>query len=188
MHDRRGRVVYQCNDASHGGKRCFWRAGKPLEELIEETLFQAVESDEWDRQPDRPADDPTRPHYEAATRITAELDVLDGMLAEAELTERLGGKAEPSAAMIRRKIAEREQEREHHQTAAARLRRGRVVAAVPRNLREVWPSLSLDRKRAILAAVLKLPPEGRGIVVHPYPPGVDSRVFRVDSIEADWRG
>jgi hypothetical protein len=65
-----------------------------------------------------------------------------------------------------------------------RLQGSRVVAEVPRNLRKVWPSLSLDRQRAILAAVLKLPPEGEGIVIHPQG---RSRVFDVATIKPDWR-
>jgi hypothetical protein len=47
----------------------------------------------------------------------------------------------------------------------ARLQTGRIVAAVPRNLRKVWKSLSLDRRRAILAAVIErveIHRQGRG--------------------------
>jgi hypothetical protein len=52
----------------------------------------------------------------------------------------------------------------------SRLQHGRVVAAVPRNLRAVWPSLSLDRQRAILAAMIErveIHPQGRGRVFDP---------------------
>ena len=65
-----------------------------------------------------------------------------------------------------------------------RLQRGRTVAAVPRNLRDVWEDLSLDRRRNILKAVLKLPPEGCGIRIYPQGRG---RNFDPDAIEADWR-
>jgi hypothetical protein len=62
-------------------------------------------------------------------------------------------------------LAEREAEAERHQEAVARLQNGRVVAAVPRNLRAVWGKLSLDRRRAILAAVIErieIHRQGRG--------------------------
>jgi hypothetical protein len=86
---------------------------------------------------------------------------------------------------LRRKLAEREADAEHHQAAVNRLQAGRVIAEVPRNLRDVWPSLSLDHRRAILKAVLKLPPEGKGIEIHPTGPG--RRAFDPDTITADWR-
>jgi hypothetical protein len=57
---------------------------------------------------------------------------------------------------------------------------------VPRNLRDVWPRLSLDRRRNILKAVLKLPPEGKGIQVHPT--GQGRRAFDPNAIKVTWRG
>jgi hypothetical protein len=49
----------------------------------------------------------------------------------------------------------------------------------------VWPSLSLDRRRNILKAVLKLPPEGTGVEVHPV--GKDRRSFDPNAIKVTWR-
>jgi hypothetical protein len=49
----------------------------------------------------------------------------------------------------------------------------------------VWPDLSIDRRRAILKAVLKLPPEGKGIQIHPTGPG--RRAFDPNAITVDWR-
>jgi hypothetical protein len=49
---------------------------------------------------------------------------------------------------------------------------------VPRNLREVWPSLSLDRQRNIIKAVLV------AVTVNPQP---NSVVFDPDAIVAEWR-
>jgi hypothetical protein len=49
----------------------------------------------------------------------------------------------------------------------------------------VWPDLSIDRRRAILKAVLKLPPEGKGIRIHPTGPG--RRAFDPNAITVDWR-
>jgi site-specific DNA recombinase len=178
---------YQCRKTERGdGGKCVQRSGPPVEELITEALFQAVESPQWDRVAERPADDPARLHLEALAQLTADLDVLEGLLAEAEIAERQGRKPKPSAATLRRKLAEREADAERHQAAVNRLQTERVVAEVPRNLRDVWPSLSLDRRRAILKAVLKLPPEGRGIEIHPTGPG--RRTFDARAVTADWQG
>jgi hypothetical protein len=175
---RQGLASYGCPDAADGGRRCVERRAEPVEELILDTLFRAVESPAWEQQAaKRPTDDPTRPHYEALARLTGDLDVLDGMLAEAEITERQGRKPSPSAATIRRKMAAREAERDRHQQAVGRLQSGRVAAAVPRNLREVWPDLSLDRQRAILAAVIER------VEVHRQ----GTRVFDPDTIKVTWR-
>jgi site-specific DNA recombinase len=178
---RNGTVTYACPQLAEGGRRCVRRNAERVEQLILGALFVAVESPAWDRQAaKRPRDDPSRPHYEALARITADLDVLDGMLAEAELSERQGRKAEPSVATLRRKMADREREREHHEAAAARLRHGRVVAAVPANLRDVWSDFSLDRQRAILAAVIE-----RIDVLPQRPLGPGG--FDPDTIEVRWR-
>ena len=177
---------YNCPSRSGGGRRCIRRVADPVDKLIEGALFEAVESPAWDEHAaDRPADDPTRSHHEALAQLTADLDVLDSLLAEAEIAERQGRTPKPSAATLRRKLTEREAEVERHQAAINRLQAGRVVAAVPRNLRDVWPRLSLDRRRNILKAVLKLPPEGKGILIHPT--GQGRRTFDPDAIDPDWR-
>jgi site-specific DNA recombinase len=181
-----GKRYYICPSRSGGGRRCVRRIADPVERLIEGALFDAVESDAWDElAAERPADDPTRPHHEALAQLTADVDVLDGMLAEAELAERQGRRPKPSAETLRRKLVEREAEAERHRAAVTRLQAGRTVAAVPRNLREVWPGLSLDRRRNILKAVLRLPPEGKGVEVHPT--GKGRRTFDPDAIVPDWR-
>jgi site-specific DNA recombinase len=183
---RRGGRYYACPSRSGGGRRCVSRHAPSVEALITGALFEAVESPAWDEHAaERPADDPTRPHREALAQLTADLDVLEGLLAEAEIAERQGRKPKPSAATLRRKLAERETEAERHRAAIGRLQEGRIVAAVPRNLRAVWPSLSLDRRRNIFKAVLKLPPEGEGILIHPT--GQGRRIFDPDAITADWR-
>jgi hypothetical protein len=54
----------------------------------------------------------------------------------------------------------------------------RVAAQVPTNLRDVWPDLSLDRRRAILAAVIErieILPQGSG------------QRFDPDAIKVTWR-
>jgi hypothetical protein len=50
-----------------------------------------------------------------------------------------------------------------------------VITQIPRNIREVWPGLSFDRRRAILAAMI------RRIEVHPQRkgPGFDPNTIKV---------
>ena len=57
-------------------------------------------------------------------------------------------------------------------------RGGQVIGLVPRNLRDVWPDLSLDRRRNILKAVLVK------VSVHPQANAV---VFDPSAIVAEWR-
>jgi crotonobetainyl-CoA:carnitine CoA-transferase CaiB-like acyl-CoA transferase len=97
-------------------------------------------------------------------------DELDRRIGEAELAEELGRRPHPSAATLRAMLADREAEQEQHRAAVDRLQHGRVVAAIPRNLREQWPRLSLDRQRAILAAVIErieVHPQGKGKAFDP---------------------
>ncbi len=163
---RNGQRSYRCPAPARGGRRCVKRLADPVERLILRAVFMAVENPTWhEAAAERPTDDPTRPHYERLAELTADLDTLDGMLAEAELAERQGRKPQPSAATLRRKLADREAEQERHQAAVSRLQHGRVAAAVPRNLRGQWTKLSLDRRRAILAAMIErieVHPQGRG--------------------------
>jgi site-specific DNA recombinase len=168
---RKGQLTFRCPYPGDGGRNCVQRLVAPVEDLILRALFRAVENPAWhEAAAERPNGDPTRPHYERLAELTAELDVLDRRIGEAELAEELGRKSHPSAATLRRMLAEREDERERHQEAVTRLQHGRVAAAVPRNLRAVWPSLSLDRQRAILAAVIErieIHPQGRGKAFDP---------------------
>lgn len=177
---RDGHVTYRCPYPGDGGHCCVQRLAKPVEDLILRAVFRAVENPTWhEAAAERSNDDPARPHYERLAELTAELDVLDRRIGEAELAEELGHRPHPSAATLRRMLADREKERERHQAAATRLQAGRVVAAVPRNLRDVWPDLSLDRQRAILAAMIewiKVYPQGRG------------RAFDPDAVEMKPRG
>jgi hypothetical protein len=160
-------LYYRCPSRSDGGRNCVARKVEDVDRLILRAIFRAVEKgDAWNQAAaERPTEDPTRPHYEALARLTAELDTLDAMVAEAELAERLGGKPSPSAATLRRKVTEREAERDRHQEAVNRLTAGRVTASIPRNLRSIWKSLSLDRQRAIVAALIErieVYPQGQG--------------------------
>jgi site-specific DNA recombinase len=164
--------IYACHvQVAYGGCGRIPRQAEKLEELVRKALFRAVEGPVWDEQVTRRStDDPARPHYERLTEITAELDVLDRRIGEAELAEELGRTPHPSAAALRRMLADREAEREQHQAAVTRLQHGRTMAAVPRNLREVWEQLSIDRRRAIMAAVIErieVHPQGRDMAFDP---------------------
>jgi site-specific DNA recombinase len=160
-------LYYRCPSRSDGGRNCVARKVEDVDRLILRAIIRAVEQgDAWNQAAaERPTEDPTRPHYEALARLTAELDTLDAMVAEAELAERLGGKPSPSAATLRRKVTKREAERDRHQDTVNRLTAGRVTASIPRNLRSIWPGLSLDRQRAIVAALIErieVHPQGQG--------------------------
>jgi hypothetical protein len=61
-----------------------------------------------------------------------------------------------------------ERELEQIERRLAQLQGNRVVGQVPRNLRDVWRDLSLDRRRAILAAVFRR--LGKRIEIYPQRP------------------
>ncbi|HWC41827.1 MAG TPA: recombinase family protein [Actinomycetota bacterium] len=160
-------LYYRCPSRSDGGRNCVARKVEDVDRLILRAIFRAVENGDASNPAAaaRPAEDPSRPQYEVLARLTAELDALDAMVAEAELAERLGGKPSPSSATLRHKVTEREAERERHQVAVNRLTAGRVAASIPRNLRSIWKDLSLDRQRAIVAALIdriEVHPQGQG--------------------------
>jgi site-specific DNA recombinase len=160
---------YGCPKTERGGGKCVQRSAEPVEELITEALFLAVESPEWDRLAERPATDPARELFEQLARDQGLLDRLEDKVAQELIS--------PEAAMRNR--AEIERRMDGARERLARLGNSRVTARVPRNLRAVWPDLSLDRRRAILKAVLK------GIEVHPTGPG--RRAFDPDAVKVTWR-
>jgi hypothetical protein len=140
-----------------------------VEDLIESALFAAVENPEWDRQAaartDDDGPDPTAPLYERRAVLTGLMDRLEDKVAD-ELIK-------PETA--KRKRAEYERELEQIERRMAQLQGDRVVGHVPPNLRGVWPSLSIDRRRAILAAVfrrlakrIEIYPQSNARVFDPY--------------------
>jgi site-specific DNA recombinase len=162
-------VGYLCRNKYGEGGKCVQRSAAPVEELIIEAVFVAIESPEWDRLAERPANDPTRELYEHLARDQGLLDRLEDKVAE-ELI---------SAEVARRKRAEIERRMDRRRAELARLGNTRVVANVPINLRDVWPNFSLDRQRAILSAVIER------IEIHPTGPG--RRVFDPNAIKVTWR-
>ena len=161
---------YICRNKYGEGGKCVQRNAERVEELITEALFVAVESPEWDRFAERPAGDPTRELHEQLARDQGLLDRLEDKVAE-ELIR-------PEVA--RRKRAEIERRMDAARAQLARLGDARVAARVPRNLRDVWPNLSLDRRRAILAVVIE-----RVTVQRQRPLGQGG--FDPASIEVTWR-
>jgi len=176
--------VYTCPGPSDGGGWHTVRNARALEELIEGALYAAVESPEWDElageQRTAGEDEPTRELTERLARDQGRLDRLDDDVLLAELDD-----DRRRAASIRRVRADVEARMERTRAMLKRRLGTRVITEVPPNLREVWPGLSLDRKRAILAAVLKLPPEGKAIQV--FPQGKGQHKLDPETIVPDWR-
>lgn len=174
--------IYRCPPPDGGGN-CgkVSRRADLVEDLILDALFQAVESPEWNRQAraqtssNSDGTDPTQPLYERRAVLTGLLDRLEDKVADELIS--------PPTAI--RKRAEYERELEQIERRLAQVQGNRVVGHVPRNLREVWPDLSLDRRRAILAAVFRR--LGKRIELYPQPNAkvFDPYAVRFVPLEAD---
>jgi site-specific DNA recombinase len=168
---RRARIYACRRQVAYGGCGRLSRLAEPIEELVCEALFQAVEGPEFDRQMQAAAsdtNDPTAELYRQLVADRARLDGLEDYLADGLLTadahKRQRGRIEERMDAARSKLAATQS--------------SRAVAQVPRNLREVWPSLSLDRRRAILGAIIER------IEIHPQGTG---HSFDPDAIKVTWR-
>jgi hypothetical protein len=153
-----------------GGVR---RSMAKVDELITEALFVAVETDALNSASqsvhgDGDGDDPARELYEQLAHDTGLLDRLEDKVAE-ELI---------SPATAKRKRAEIERRMERTRAKLSKLGDRRVVASIPRTLRAEWENYSIDRRRAILRAVLNK------VVIHPQGSGYR---FDSDAIEPDWK-
>ena len=138
-----------------------------LEGLITEAIFVAAESDTW-RMADEIKEDPVAPLYEQLAALQGLYDRLEDKLAN----ELIGKET------YKRRRTQYERSMEDVRREITRLRGGQVIGLAPRNLREVWPSLSLDRRRNIVKAVLV------SVAVNPQP---NSVVFDPNAIVAEWR-
>jgi len=124
---------------------------------VEQRLFYRLrQSQQFADATSAEEEDPTRPLYNELARLQGLLDRLEDKVAD-ELIK-------PSTA--KRKQAEYEQEMDRLRDRLAALTGERVRARIPDNLEEVWPDLSLDRRRAIVAteidSVVVMPLKARG--------------------------
>jgi site-specific DNA recombinase len=139
--DYGGKVAYRCNACGH-----VQRLGEPLEELVTKAVFAVIESLGVDQSLVAPMDNASRNLYDALVKDRGLLDRLEDKVAQELITE----------AAARRNRAEIEQRMEHIREQLDTLKNDRYRAAdVPRNLRKDWKDLSLERKRAILQAVIE---------------------------------
>jgi site-specific DNA recombinase len=166
----RGKRIYYCSPgAPTGGCGTVHRQAEPIEKLIEQAIFKATEGDLWKRLQATPQEDPTAPLYEQLARDQGLLDRLEDKMAQELISE----------AAYKRNRAEIERRMEDTRNWLDRKRGRQIMIYVPKNLREVWPDFSMDRRRAIVKAVLVR------VVVLPQRGG--SRTFHPDRIRAEWR-
>jgi DNA invertase Pin-like site-specific DNA recombinase len=161
------RIYYCSQNPPAGGCGKIQRVADKLEGLITEAIFVAVESDTW-RKAGETKEDPVAPLYEQLAALQGLYDRLEDKLAD----ELIGKET------YKRKRTQYERSMEDVRREITRLRGGQVIGLAPRNLREVWPSLSLDRRRNIVKAVLVR------VAINPQP---NSVVFDPDAIVAEWR-
>ena len=162
------RVYYCCSPNTRGAYHVA-RHADSVDDLITEAVFAAVESDDYsDVAKGLQTDDPTKPNYARLAELQALKDGLEDKFARDVIKE---------AAFVRN-MAAFETEEEQCWAAIERLKDGRVRAHLPRNLRELWPSYSLDRKRAILRAWIDR------IDIHPQ----SGRVFDPDAVDLKVKG
>ena len=148
----RGVRVYYCSpDTKTGGCFKISRQADALEHLVEEAIFRATEGDLWRRLQAEEQDDPMAVLYEQLARDQGVLDRLEDKMAQELISERA----------YKRNRAEIERRMEDTRSWVNRKRGRQIMTLVPRNLREVWPNLSIDRRRAIVKAVLVK------VIVHP---------------------
>jgi site-specific DNA recombinase len=138
--DYGGKVAYRCNACGH-----VQRLGEPIELLITEALFVVVESLGLNKLLGAPTHNSSRKLYDALARDQGLLDRLEDKVAQELITE----------GAARRNRAEIEQRMENTREKLATLKDDQVGAHVPRNLRMAWKDFSLDRRRAILRAVIE---------------------------------
>jgi len=133
------------------------RQADPVEELLLEAIFQAVESPAWGERVRQTSsdDEQVQKLLERRATVSGLLDRLEDKVARELITE-------PA---YKRNRMELEDELEGISRQLDRLQDSSIVPAVPRNLRDVWQNLAFDRQRAIVQVVLRA--VGRRLVVYP---------------------
>jgi site-specific DNA recombinase len=145
------RIYYCCSPNTRGAYHVA-RHADSVDDLITEALFAAVESEDFnDAAKGLQSDDPTKPFYARLAELVTLKDGLEDKFARDVITE-------PA---FLRNMAAFEAEEQQCWAAIERLKDGRVRSHLPRNLRQLWPGYSLDRKRNILRAIIDR------IVIHP---------------------
>jgi site-specific DNA recombinase len=147
MHSRYGddyRVYYCCSPNTRGAYHVTRNADR-VDDLVTEAVFVAVETDDFnDAAKGLQPDDPTKPHYTRLAELQALKDRLEDTFARDVIKE---------PAFVRN-MAAFESEEAQCWAAIERLKDGRVRTQLPRNMRELWSTYSLDRRRSILRAVI----------------------------------
>jgi len=156
-------VVYRCTNRVVGG--CISRDVRYVDKEVTERLFHTLESTAFEQAASRPAEDPARKLYEELAVEQGIFDRLEDKLARELISEDT----------FKRNRTESEERMDALWRKIAKLTDNRVITQIPRNIREVWPGLSFDRRRAILAAMI------RRIEVHPQRkgPGFDPNTIKV---------
>ena len=146
---------YRCKKEV-GSPACgkFHCSAEPLEKLLVSVLFEAVESPDF-YELGSPDHNPAQELYEQLVRLNALRERIEDKVAREVISEKAG----------QRNVAEVDREIEQVKSKLALIDANRVKIHMPRNLREVWDDFSIDRKRAIMAAVFER------IVVYPQQPG-----------------
>jgi site-specific DNA recombinase len=152
---KRGRPQYLC--ALTMGGCMLNRKAEPIEALLLEAIFQAVESPVWNERVRQAHadDDSIKELLERRTEVVGLIDRLEDKLARELISE----------AAYRRNHIELEDELDSLNRQLGQLQDNSIVPAVPRNLRDVWGDLSFDRQRAIVQVVLRS--IGRRLELHP---------------------
>jgi DNA invertase Pin-like site-specific DNA recombinase len=161
------RIYYCSQNPPAGGCGKIQRVADKLEALITEAIFVAVESETWDRTGEEP-NDPVAPLYQELARLQGVYDRLEDKVAREVIKE----------STAKRQRFELDREMDAVRREIDRHRGGQVIGLVPRNLRDVWPDLSLDRRRNIIKAVLVK------VTINPQPNAV---VFDPDAVVPEWR-
>lgn len=151
-----GHRIYRC-PPSMGGCGRVARQADAIEELVCEAIFAAVESEAWDARVRETSseDGQVRVLLERRAEITGLLDRLEDKMVRELISE----------AGYKRNRMELEEELDGINRQLDRLQDSTVVPAVPRNLRDIWPSLAAERQREIVRVVLRA--TGRRLVVYP---------------------
>ena len=156
--------VYACE-----GKHCTSRHLERVDEEITARVLYRLESPQFAEEAGASEEDPTREIYATLAHDQGLLDRLQGKVAQELIS--------PQTA--KRNRAEIEQRMDRNRERLVRLAGGRVLAHIPPNVGDVWPNLSLDRRRAILSALIDR------VVV--YPQGRGARTFDPEKIRVLWK-